>query len=55
MLGDHTSQLGGEDLNGKIPFPLMKKGDIFIICRGQRHGSRGSIGHKDEGMLQGGA
>jgi hypothetical protein len=22
--------------DGKIPFPLMKKGEIFIRCRGQR-------------------
>jgi hypothetical protein len=29
--------------NGKIPFPLMTKGEIFIRCRGQRHGSRERI------------
>jgi hypothetical protein len=36
-----TSQLGGEDSNGKIPFPLMKKGrnlsdaeDIGMVPRG---------------------
>jgi hypothetical protein len=26
-----------------IPFPLMTKGERFIICRGQRHGFRGSM------------
>jgi hypothetical protein len=49
------NQLGGEDPNGKIPFPLMTKGEIFIRCRGQRHGSMGSVGHKDEGMVPVGA
>jgi hypothetical protein len=24
----------------------MKKGERFIICRAQRHGSRGSDGHR---------
>ena len=38
-----TVQLGGESLDGKIPFPLMTKGDRFIIYRGQRHGCRGSM------------
>jgi hypothetical protein len=33
--------------DGKIPFPLMKKGERFIRCRGQRHGSRGRNGYKD--------
>ena len=36
-------QSGGVAPDGKIPFPLMKKGERFIICRGQRHGSRGRI------------
>jgi hypothetical protein len=45
-------QSGGEAPDGKIPLPLMTKGgDLsdakdrgkFIICRGQRHGSRGSM------------
>ena len=36
-----TVQLGGETLDGKIPLPLMTKGERFIRCRGQRHGSRG--------------
>jgi hypothetical protein len=36
-----TVQLGGVTLDGKIPFPLMTKGERFIRCRGQRHGSRG--------------
>jgi hypothetical protein len=38
-----------------LPFPLMTKGERFIRCRGQRHGSRGSIGHIDAGMVPGGA
>jgi hypothetical protein len=37
-----TVQLGGAVSYGKIPFPLMKNGERFIRCRGQRHGSRGS-------------
>jgi hypothetical protein len=49
------SQLGGEDLNGKIHFPLMTKGEIFIRCIGQRHGSRGGVGHRDAGMVSRGA
>jgi hypothetical protein len=31
---------GGETPNGKIPLSLMTKGERFIRCRGQRHGSR---------------
>jgi hypothetical protein len=27
-------------MDGKIPLPLMTKGDRFIRCKGQRHGSR---------------
>ena len=50
-----TVQLGGETPYGNIPLPLMKKGEIFIICRGQRHGSRGRVGHRDAGMVPGGA
>jgi hypothetical protein len=42
-----TIQSGGVAPNGKIPLPLMKKGDRFIRYRGQRHGSRGSNGHRD--------
>jgi hypothetical protein len=34
-------QSGGATRYEKIPFPLMTKGERFIICRGQRHGSRG--------------
>jgi hypothetical protein len=34
---------GGATPNGNIPFPLMKKGEIFIRYRGLRHGSRGSM------------
>jgi hypothetical protein len=36
-----TVQLGGANPYGKIPLPLMIKGERFIRCRGQRHGSRG--------------
>jgi len=49
------SQLGGADPNGKIPFPLMTKGERFIRCKGQRHGSRGSISHRDAAMVPRGA
>jgi hypothetical protein len=35
-------QLGGEAPDGKMPLPLMTKGERFIRCRGQRHDSRGS-------------
>ena len=35
-----TVQSGGEAPVGKISFPLMAKGERFIRCRGQRHGSR---------------
>jgi hypothetical protein len=38
-----TIQSGGATPDGKIPFPLMTKGERFIKCRGQRHGSRGSM------------
>ena len=48
-----TVQLGGVAPDGKIPFSLMTKGDIFIRCkiemlgeRAQRHVSRGSNGHR---------
>jgi hypothetical protein len=41
-----TIELGGAAPDGKIPFPLMTKGERFIRCRAQRHGSRGSDGHK---------
>jgi hypothetical protein len=34
-----TVQSGGAAPDGKIPFPLMTKGERFIRCRGQRHGS----------------
>ena len=37
-----TVQSGGANPDGKIPFPLMTKGERCIRCRGQRHGSRGS-------------
>jgi hypothetical protein len=55
MLGDQTSQLGGVNPNGKIHFPLMTKGEKFIRCRGHRHGSKERIGHRDAGMVLGGA
>jgi hypothetical protein len=35
-------QSRGETPDGKIPLPLMTKGERFIKCRGQRHGFRGS-------------
>jgi hypothetical protein len=34
-------QSGGAAPDGKIPLPLMTKGERFIRCRGMRHGSRG--------------
>ena len=37
-----TVQSRGAALDGKIPLPLMTKGEICIKCRRQRHGSRGS-------------
>ena len=37
-----TVQSRGATLDGKIPLSLMTKGERFIRCRGQRHGSRGS-------------
>jgi hypothetical protein len=40
-----TIQLRGAGLDGKIHFPLMTKGERFITCRTQRHGSRGGDGH----------
>jgi hypothetical protein len=36
-----TVQSGGVALNGKIILSLMAKGERFIRCRGQRHGSTG--------------
>ena len=48
----------GVALDGKIPLPLMTKGEKFIRCRGQRHDSRGSNGHRDaedRGMVPGGS
>jgi hypothetical protein len=53
-----TVQLGGEAPNGKVPLPLMTKGEIFIRCRGQRHGSKGNkylSDAEDKGMVPGGA
>jgi hypothetical protein len=61
-------QSGGATPDGKIPLPLMTKGERFIRCRGQRHGSRGSrfiyqmqrteenlSNIEDRGMVPGGA
>ena len=53
-----TVQSGGVAPDGNIPLPLMTKGERFIRCRGQRHGSRGRNGHRDvedRGMVPGGA
>jgi hypothetical protein len=53
-----TVQLGGAALDGKIPLPLMTKGERFIRCKGQRDDSRGINGHRDaedKGMVLGGA
>jgi hypothetical protein len=49
--------LGGAAPDGKIHFPLMTKGEIFIRCRGQRHGSRGRrlSDVEDRGMVPRGA
>jgi hypothetical protein len=44
---NRTFQLGGATLDGKIPFPLMTKGERFIKYRGQRHDSRGRNVHRD--------
>jgi hypothetical protein len=62
-----TVQSGGAAPDGKIPLPLMTKGERFIRCRGQRHGSRGRQIYQmqrteanlsdteDRGMVPGGA
>jgi hypothetical protein len=51
-----TIQLGGESSDGKLPFPLMSKGERFtryrtksyiLRERAQRHVSRGSDGHSE--------
>jgi hypothetical protein len=55
QVGRSDESVRGADLNGKILLPLMTKGERFIRCRGQRHGSRGSVGHRDAGMVPGGA
>ena len=44
---------GGVALDGKIPLPLMTKGERFIRCRGKRHGSRGSIFIRCRGQRHG--
>ena len=51
-------RLGGTTPDGKIHFPLMTKGERFIRCRGNRHGSKWSNGHRDaenKGMFPGGS
>jgi hypothetical protein len=48
-----TIQSGGETPDGKIPFPLMTKGERFIRCRGQSHGSRGIIFIRYRGQRHG--
>jgi hypothetical protein len=55
-----TIQSGGATPDGKIPFPLMTKGERFIRCKGQRHGSREiyqmqRTEAEDRGMVPGGA
>ena len=44
-----TVQLLGEATDGKIPFPLMKKGEIFIRCKGK------CLEKENIGMLPGGS
>jgi hypothetical protein len=53
QVGRSDESVRGADPNGKIPFTLMTNGERFIRCRGQRHGSRGSVGHRDAGMVPG--
>ncbi len=51
-------QSGGAAPDGKIPFPLMTKGEIFIRCRGKRCDSSRRNGNRDvedRGMVLGGA
>jgi hypothetical protein len=47
-----TIQSGGAAPDGKIPFPLMTKGERFIRCRGQRQDLSDA---EDRGMVPGGA
>jgi hypothetical protein len=44
-----TVQLGGAALDGKIPFPLMTKGERFIRCKGK------FLEKEHIGMVPGGA
>jgi hypothetical protein len=39
----YDSYVRGGSPDGKIHLSLMTKGERFIRCRGQRHGSRGSM------------
>jgi hypothetical protein len=41
-------QLGGEAFDGKIPLPLMTKGEIFIRCKGK------CLEKEHKGMVPGG-
>jgi hypothetical protein len=53
-----TVQSGGAALDGKIPLPLMTKGERFIRCRGQRGmvpGGEDLSDAEDRGMVPGGA
>jgi hypothetical protein len=44
-----TVQLGGATPDGKIPFPLMTKGERFIRCKGK------CLEKEHRGMVPGGA
>jgi hypothetical protein len=44
-----TVQLWGASSDGKIPFSLMKKREIFIICKGK------CLRKEHKGMVLGGA
>jgi hypothetical protein len=44
-----TVQLGGASPDGKIPFPLMTKGERFIRCKGK------CLEKEHRGMVPGGA
>jgi hypothetical protein len=46
-------QSGGAALDEKIPLPLITKGERFIRCREQRHGSKGNIFIRCRGQRNG--
>jgi hypothetical protein len=50
-----TVQSGGATLDGKIPLPLMTKGERFIRCRGKRQRGVDLSDAEDRGMVPGGA